>query len=64
MLVHCDIKAENVLMDGNVAKLADFDATVPIGTPLQFPRGTMDFLSPELVQQSEVYFMQVCCARF
>lgn len=59
LLVHCDVKAENVLMDvdGN-AKLADFDATVPIGTPMVQPRGTLDLLPPELVEPNSIFFMQ------
>mmetsp|Transcript_17682 Transcript_17682/g.46150 ORF Transcript_17682/g.46150 Transcript_17682/m.46150 type:complete len:421 (+) Transcript_17682:117-1379(+) len=60
MMVHSDIKTENVLFaaDGTT-KIGDFDAMVPIGTALDTPRGTEDFLAPELVQPAgDFVFMQ------
>jgi len=53
-IVHRDLKPENILMcDGMVAKLADFGWCAEIekdGAPRHTFCGTMDYLSPEMVQ--------------
>eukprot|EP00039_Didymoeca_costata_P000765 m.47189 g.47189 ORF g.47189 m.47189 type:complete len:318 (-) comp10462_c0_seq1:89-1042(-) len=47
-LAHLDIKAENILLaPGLVAKLADFDAAMPIGQVVPQVRGTQDIHPPE-----------------
>eukprot|EP00039_Didymoeca_costata_P014272 m.228513 g.228513 ORF g.228513 m.228513 type:complete len:376 (+) comp15980_c0_seq2:243-1370(+) len=55
-IVHLDIKAENILLAdgafGPVAKLADFDAVMPIGAVMSQVRGTQDIHPPEYLQPS------------
>jgi serine/threonine protein kinase len=50
-LAHLDIKAENVMIaPGPVAKLADFDATMPFGARMRQVRGTRDIHPPEYLK--------------
>eukprot|EP00038_Savillea_parva_P025706 m.49122 g.49122 ORF g.49122 m.49122 type:complete len:358 (+) comp7076_c0_seq2:67-1140(+) len=46
-LMHGDIKPENILMDGDIPLLCDFDAALPFGTVMMQPRGTMAYHPPE-----------------
>jgi len=53
-LVHLDLKAENVLLvgklkHGQIAKLADFDAALPVGFKVEQPRGTASVHPPDLL---------------
>lgn len=47
--VDVDYKAENVFMDGNVPKMADFGMAYNTGDVLNEIRGTPGFLSPEIL---------------
>jgi serine/threonine protein kinase len=56
-LVHCDIKGRNIFVDkeGNV-KIGDFGLTQPISyltKPGEDPRGTVQYMAPELCEMSE-----------
>ncbi len=49
-LVHCDVKPNNILRDGQAGtKLIDFGQSCPIGTTKPRIQGTPDFIAPEQV---------------
>ncbi len=49
---HCDIKPSNLLIVGNVVKVADFSLVFPTSSPIgSHPRvGTLQFAAPEIYQ--------------
>ncbi len=49
--VHCDLKPNNILVDGNgTVKIIDFGQTCKIGTVKERVQGTADFIAPEQVK--------------
>lgn len=73
LLIHCDVKVENVLLDQNFEPfLADFDASVKLEPKLKalqmgpnMIRGTLMYMAPELLRQeayttaSDVYAFSI-----
>jgi len=50
-LVHCDLKPNNILVDGDgKAKVIDFGQACKVGTAKKRIQGTPDFISPEQVK--------------
>jgi serine/threonine protein kinase len=49
---HCDIKPSNLLLLGDVVKVADYGLASPTSTTLKFHRraGTLDYTAPEVFQ--------------
>jgi len=49
---HCDIKPSNLLLFGDVVKVADFGLASPTSSPLKFHRraGTLNYTAPEVFQ--------------
>jgi len=55
-LVHLDLKPENILLgEGDVPKLADFDAVLPQFCDTDVVRGTRDIHPPELVAKDPLH---------
>jgi hypothetical protein len=58
-VAHCDLKPENIVISGSGdAKIVDFGQAVDLAEvvqPLQFPRGTMPFVAPELLRLSRTW---------
>jgi serine/threonine protein kinase len=53
-VVHCDLKPENVLLQGGRAKLADFGLATKRGVQRQKPAvGTAPYMAPELLMRSQ-----------
>jgi serine/threonine-protein kinase len=49
--VHCDLKPNNILIDGNgTVKVIDFGQACPVGTAKARIQGTPDFIAPEQVK--------------
>lgn len=54
-VAHCDLKPENVVLNNGCAKIVDFGEAVDLAQeilPLQAPKGTMPFMSPEILHCS------------
>ncbi|MDB5097558.1 MAG: two component, sigma54 specific, transcriptional regulator, Fis family [Cyanobacteria bacterium RYN_339] len=53
-LVHGDLKADNVLVDGDAVYLLDIGSAAPIGARREAVEGTVEYMAPEVLRQADV----------
>jgi tetratricopeptide (TPR) repeat protein len=53
-LVHGDLKADNVLVDGDDVYLLDVGSAAPIGARREAVEGTLEYMAPEVLRQADV----------
>lgn len=55
-IVHGDVKTVNILLQGTVAKVADFSLSwIDTGKPMRFCVGTIGYMAPEMIRQEIIW---------